>query len=288
MAKLEVDGTALEYSEAGSGEPLVLVHGSASDYRTWESQLDEFGRQFRTIAYSRRYHWPNELIPEEADYSMREHVDDLEMLIHSLDVAPAHLVGHSYGAFLCLLLAMRAPHLVRSLVLAEPPALTLFVSNTPEPLEILRVLLTRPRTAFAIIKFGAAGVEPAKKAISRGDAEGCIRFFGTAVLGQRFFRGLAETRLKQVRANLIKAELTGSGFAPLDDDRIRNVRIPALLLNAQHSPRFFHRLMDRLQELLPNTERHEIPGASHIMHEDNTPVYNRTVLFFLEKHRKPA
>lgn len=287
MAKIEINRNVLEYSETGRGESLVFVHGSASDYRTWGSQLEEFGTRFRAIAYSRRYHWPNEKIPPEADYSMSEHVDDLEKLLHSLAAAPAHLVGHSYGAFVCLLLGMKAPHLVRSLVLAEPPTLTLFVSNSPKPLEILKVLVTRPRTAFAIIRFGLAGVEPATRAIRRGDTDSCIRFFGTAVLGREFFRSLSKTRLEQVRDNLIKAELTGTGFASLDPDRILDVSVPVLLLNAQHSPRFFHRLADRLHELLPVAERIEIPDASHIMHEDNTSVYNEAVLSFLDKQRKP-
>jgi pimeloyl-ACP methyl ester carboxylesterase len=41
-----------------------------------------------------------------------EHVDDLEALLRLLDAAPAHLVGHSYGAFVCLLLAIRKPQIV--------------------------------------------------------------------------------------------------------------------------------------------------------------------------------
>jgi pimeloyl-ACP methyl ester carboxylesterase len=287
MAKIEINRTWLEYSETGQGEPLVFVHGSASDYRTWESQLGKFGTRFRAIAYSRRYHWPNEKISEGVDYSMSEHVDDLEKLLHSLTAAPAHLVGHSYGAFVCLLLAIKSPPLVKSLVLAEPPALTLFTSNSPKPLEIVKLLLTRPRTAIAIVKFGATGIEPAAKAISLGDTDACIRSLGTAILGRNFFQSLSEKRLEQVRANLIKTELTGSGFAPLAQDRIRDVSIPVLLINAQHSPRFFHRMADRLHELLPAVERIEIPEASHIMHEDNTSAYNEAVLSFLEKQREP-
>jgi hypothetical protein len=49
---------------------------------------------YRTIVYSRRFHWPNEAIREGTDYSMTEHVDDLRALLRSLDAAPAHLVGH--------------------------------------------------------------------------------------------------------------------------------------------------------------------------------------------------
>jgi non-heme chloroperoxidase len=134
MAHVNINGRALEYRELGKGEPVIFVHGSASDYRTWQLQQEAFPERFRMIEFSRRYHWPNDPIPDGADYSMDEHVSDLQALVRSLDAAPAHLVGHSYGGFLCLLLAMRQPSLVRTLVLAEPPVITVFVSNTPKPL----------------------------------------------------------------------------------------------------------------------------------------------------------
>ncbi|NIR47278.1 alpha/beta hydrolase [candidate division KSB1 bacterium] len=70
------------------------------------------------MVYSRRYHWLNEQIAEGIDYSMTEHVDDLQTLLHSFGAVQAHLVGHSYGAFLCLLLAIKEPRFVRTLVLA--------------------------------------------------------------------------------------------------------------------------------------------------------------------------
>lgn len=286
MSTLKINGTSLEYAEYGEGEPLVLVHGSASDYRTWPNQQEKFAHRYRVITYSRRYHWPNEQIPKEADYSMLEHVDDLQTLIQELGAVPAHLVGHSYGAFLCLLLAIKEPDLVRTLVLAEPPAITLFVSNTPKPLELLKLLVTRPRTAIAVMKFGAKGIAPATAAAKHDDAKKAMRLFGRTILGQQFYRQLSERRLEQVDANAIKAEFLGSGFAPLDAEQVRNVCAPALLITGRHSHSLFHRLADRLDELLPYIERIEIEGASHIMHEDNALAYNQAVEVFLEKHRQ--
>jgi pimeloyl-ACP methyl ester carboxylesterase len=286
MAKLEVNQATLEYAEHGSGEPLVFVHGSASDYRTWELQRDEFAKRYRVITYSRRYHWPNETIKEGIDYSMREQLDDLRALVRSLDGTPAHLVGHSYGAFLALLLATTEPSLVRTLMLAEPPVTTLFVSNTPKPLEVLRILATRPRTAAAIIKFGATGIAPAAAAAKRGDMEAVVRLSGSAILGREFFRRLSAARLEQVRRNSFQAEFLGSGFLPLGADTVRSVRAPTLLITGQHSPALFHRLTDALVEFLPNCEMIEIDGASHIMHEDNPSAYNDAALSFLARQPK--
>lgn len=285
MTSVDLGDTRLEYREKGGGEPLVLVHGSASDYRTWRAQQASFAERFRVISYSRRYHWPNAPISGGHDYAMQEHLDDLQALLLTLDAAPAHLVGHSYGAFLCLLLAVRNPELVRTLVLAEPPVITLFVSNTPKPLELLKLLLTRPRTAAAIVKLGATGLGPAAAAAKRGDMEEATRRFGTAALGAEPFRKLPEARKEQVRVNLTEAELLGSGFLPLQSRSLRNVSAPTLLLTGQASPKVFFYLIERLGELLPNTERAEIPGASHIMHEDNAPAYNELVFSFLTRHR---
>lgn len=285
MAQIDINGTSLEYLECGNAEPLVLVHGSASDYRTWQFQMKEFGANFRALAYSRRYHWPNAPIADGVDYSMVEHVDDLQMILRSLGAAPAHLIGHSYGAFLCLLLAIRAPRIVRTLVLAEPPVIPLFVSFPPKWSGMLKLMVRKPRTAMAILQFGATGLSPATAAASRGDIEACMRIFGSAVLGAAAYGRLSASRLEQVRANFIKAEFLGSGLAPLDACQMRSIPVPALLVTGERSPRLFHVLTDQLEKLLPHSERIEISAASHLMHEDNAPAYNAAVLAFLQKHQ---
>jgi pimeloyl-ACP methyl ester carboxylesterase len=286
MGQVTINGTSLEYRETGSGKPLVLVHGSASDYRTWHLQQEALAERYRVISYSRRYHWPNDPIRDGTDYSMNEQVADLQALVRSLDAAPAHLVGHSHGAFLCLLLAMREPSLVRTLVLSEPPVITLFVSSSPKPTEVLKLLATRPRTAAGIIKFGMKGVVPARNSFLRGDMESGIRIFGDAILGPGGYDRLSAPQKAQVHDNLsnIKAELLGSGFAPLDEKVLRKVEVPALLVTGEKSISLFHRLIDRLDELLPRTERVKIPRASHVMHEDNATAYNLAIQSFLEEH----
>ena len=126
---------------------MVFVHGSSSDLRTWEQQVPAIGESYRAIAYSRRYARPNEDIDPGADDQMLPHVDDLVALLRALGAAPAHLVGHSWGAFISLLAAIRHPQLVRSLVLLEPPVLSLYMSTPPRPAELLRLFTRRPRTA---------------------------------------------------------------------------------------------------------------------------------------------
>jgi pimeloyl-ACP methyl ester carboxylesterase len=121
----EVNGATVHYFECGQGEPLVFVHGGLGDLNTFREPLETFAKEFRVIAYSRRFHPPN-APPQAGDaYAMQLPVADLTALVRELEAGPAHLVGNSYGAYVVLAFAMEYPELVRSLVFGEPRVLPL-------------------------------------------------------------------------------------------------------------------------------------------------------------------
>jgi len=282
MAKVGLDGAALEVVERGGGTPVVFVHGSASDHRTWHRQLDAFGERYRAIAYSRRYHWPNEPIAAGGSYALADHTADLAALLGLLDARPAHLVGHSYGGLVCLALAVAAPEAVRSLVLLEPPVVGLFGGVPPRPKALLALALRSPATALGIVKLGAFGLGPAASAFERGDREEAMRRLGTAILGRTRFERLDDERAAQVRDNLIAEELLSPEAMPaLDAGPLRTLDLPVLLVGGGESPRVFARLLDHLERILPRTERCEVADASHIVHEDDPAAFDRSVLAFL-------
>lgn len=284
MAAIELKGATLEYIECGAGRPVVFVHGSASDYRTWRRPVEAFGERFRAIAYSRRYHWPNRPIAPRGTYALSEHADDLAALLRRLNAAPADLIGHSYGGVVCLKLASEQPDVARSLTLIEPPVLGLFVSFPPKPAEILRLALRHPRTAAGIVKLGAFGMKPAMSAFERGDREKALEKLGIAVLGREAFEGLSDERTAQVRDNLIPEELASPEALPrIDPPELDRVRAPVLLVGGSRSPRVFARLLDALESALPETERVEISGASHLVHEDDPAAFERALSDFLDR-----
>ena len=127
-------------------------------------------------------------------------------------------------------------------------------------------------------------MNPAAAAFQQNNVDKALDIFGTATLGAHSYKNLSKSRHKEAHQNLIKAELLGSGFPLLDKKKIQNIKVPTLLTSAQNSPNLFHYLLDGLQKLIPHSEREVISEASHIMHEDNTPRYNSTVLSFLKKH----
>ena len=127
--RIRVNGVELHYIEQGQGEPLVLLHGGQGDYRSWQPQIQALSPRYRVIAYSRRYHYPNDNPLTGRNHSALIDAVDLAGLLATLKLGPVHLVGTSYGAFTALALAVERPDLVRSLVLAEPP-IHQWVANT--------------------------------------------------------------------------------------------------------------------------------------------------------------
>ena len=283
-----INGTSLAYREEGQGEPVVFVHGGVSDLRTWENQLHEIGHFYRAITYSRRYHRPNRPLEPGMSDPWEPHADDLASFLHEVGASPAHLVGNSQGAYINLVAALRTPEVVRSLVIEEPPVLPLFVSTPPRPLELLRLFVTRPRTALAIVQFGTGAMAPLGRLYREGKREEALRVFLRGVLGEIFSERISEARQAQARENLdpLGAFVSeGESFPALPESALRALGKPCLLLTGAHSPPFLLRLTDRLEELLPNVERKEIPNASHLMHEDNPPAVNQTILEFIGRHR---
>jgi pimeloyl-ACP methyl ester carboxylesterase len=140
MPIIETNGTKLEYIEKGQGTPVVFVHGSLNDLRSWNLQMEPFSKLYRAIAYSRRYHYPNAGPGDSSDYSVNLHADDLASFIRGLRLQRTHIVGSSYGAYVALVLATKNPELVRSLTTGELP---IYRSSFAASLVNRTALLTR-------------------------------------------------------------------------------------------------------------------------------------------------
>src|SRR5213592_3061183 len=177
------NGTRLTYRLIGDSgaAPVVFVHGSLGDLRSWNGQETQFAQIYRVLVYSRRYHPPNPQVDDNQTYSPKLHAEDLAAMLLTLDIAPAHVVGSGYGAYTGLALALDHPQLVRSLVLAEPPIFP---------------LLTGSEAGDSARRFFYTnGLDPARAAFSRGDSVTGIRYYLDAVSGRGTFDRLpAATR----------------------------------------------------------------------------------------------
>jgi pimeloyl-ACP methyl ester carboxylesterase len=279
-----IEKAALAYRERGQGQPVVFVHGSISDLTIWDPQLAPVGDSYRAIAYSRRYAWPNEDLSSGQKDMMQPHVDDLLAFLRVVDAYPAHLVGNSWGAFICLRAAIQEPAAVRSLVLEEPPLVPLITGAPPAPAQIVRSLLRHPVETVAVLRFAARTVAPVTKLVKAGETEASITRFAHGVLGKQAFDRLPEEMRAHMRANAsthVGQALADGGFEPISESQIASVTTPALVVTGANSPPMFRRLAGLLASLLPNSRRLEVSQASHAMHFQNPAEVNEGLLRFL-------
>src|SRR2546422_7362656 len=132
----------LAYVEAGSGEPVVFVHGIPTDYRAWDSQIGPFSVKYHVIAYSRRVAQPNQNTMDYEKSTIENNSADLVGLIEELGISSVHLVGHSYGGFASAFCASAKPRFVRALSLIQPAVSTILLNNLKSKLEFLGLLFS--------------------------------------------------------------------------------------------------------------------------------------------------
>ena len=271
----------LHYIEQGSGVPVIFVHGAVDDYRSYEPQLDSLSQRYRVIAYSRRYNFPNARSVPAANHSALVEADDLASLLKALGAYPAHVVGHSYGAYTALILAMKHPQLVRSLVLAEPP-LVRWLPNLPGGQRLYTDLMDNLW-------------EPAGREFRRGNTEQAMRITidwfgrnGYLIEGKpaRFDALSAETRGFIMENALEWQALTTSSdaYPMLDRAEVKAIKLPILLMSGQNTIPMNKLIDAELERLLPKAETVVIKGATHEMWAEQPDACRARVAAFFAKH----
>src|SRR5215218_8328630 len=96
---IRVAGLEIAYDRAGSGPPLVLVHGAAGDAREWGPQLAGLCADFTVIAWDEPGAGRSSDVP--SDFGLAGYATALAALVETLD-APAHVCGLSWGGTVTL------------------------------------------------------------------------------------------------------------------------------------------------------------------------------------------
>lgn len=269
LRSARVNGTTLAYRVIGdSGTPVVFVHGSLGDFADWDAQVATFAQTHRVLVYSRRYHPPNPPQNDAEAYSPMLHAEDLAALLLQLDLAPAHVVGSSYGAYTALVLALEHPELVRAVVLEEPPVMPL-LNRTPEG-DALR------RDYFARV------LDPARAAFAKGDSLGGLHLF----LSGEGLVARAGTNLLTHAFELRREMLANREqyMPPLGCSDLGALHTGVLLVSGDRSAPVFHAITAELARCLQNDSSVTIPNAGHAMHASNPAYYNQVVLRYLATH----
>jgi pimeloyl-ACP methyl ester carboxylesterase len=210
---------------------VVLVHGSGGNAESAWAPLQALSDRLELVAPNRSGYPPGPLV-ERIDFE--EQTDELAPLLQD----GAHLVGHSYGGLIALLMAARRPESVLSLAVSEPPAFALARENPDverlvERLDHVKRSVREPRE-FAAGFLGLVGSSAELPDPLPPEAEQSIR----ATMAER---------------SPLEAEL------PLDE--LAATSFPKLVISGAHHPAF-DAVCDVLEQRL-GAERAVLPGAGH-------------------------
>lgn len=262
---------ALKGIELGSGQSLLLVHGSLCDYRFWSAQIPALAERFRVLAPSLRRCYPEHWRGEGGGFSTEQHVADLiELIEHQGE--PMHVLGHSRGGNLALRLAVQRPELVRSLALADPGG------------------------DFASELFGASGLSApvaadernqfrleALRLIRSGQSEAGLQLFVDTVSGAGIWqRSSARFRHMALDNAFTLVGQVEDRPAPVTAQMLAGVRCSVLLLGGERSPAPFPQVLQMLERHLGDARRAVLPGVSHGMNVQRPALFNRLVGEFLD------
>ncbi|MBF9134079.1 alpha/beta hydrolase [Plantactinospora sp. S1510] len=244
------DGTRLVLRRVGSGDPVVLVHGSGGGLRSWGTVADQLASDHEVWIPARRGYGPSDVPP--GPKSFKDETADLIAVIEAARKSsgrPVHLVGASYGATVSLHTVSAESRQVRSLALFEPP---LFAAG-PE----IVPMLDRYRAAFE--RDDARGRSAALNDVTRVPAEVVAAF--AAAAGDRTLDPVEERRSAIGWLHDLEALAEDS----TDIARWSSVTVPTLLMQGADTWEPMPSTMNALATTLPGARRIIWQGQSHFV-----------------------
>jgi esterase len=243
LPEVRANGVRLYVEEHGSGQAILLIHGTSSWAGVWQpttvQALSELGR---LIVYDRRGCGHSER-PQPYETSVAQHAEDAAALLEALGAIPAVVIGRSYGGETAIELTLRYPERVRALVLLEAAALGL----DPEA------------AAFN------AELRRAVEAAAERDPSSVAEVFLRRVLGDRVWESF-KPDVRHVfidNGPAIVAEFRGGVLEATEED-LATIGVPTLLVAGEASPPAFRRVTDRMASVIPDA-RATIVGGGHFI-----------------------
>jgi 3-oxoadipate enol-lactonase len=111
---LPLNGISLHVTEAGRGEPVLLIHGATVDATFEQREVTQLASSHRVIAPDMRGHGRS---TRPASFTMSDHVADMIALLDALNITHTAVVGASMGSYVAQALALAVPDRITKLIL---------------------------------------------------------------------------------------------------------------------------------------------------------------------------
>lgn len=254
-----------QWSLSANEQPqnLIMVHGLATSLAFWYHIAQSLTASHKVTLFDLRGHGRSSM--PETSYTPSQMAEDLKELLDTLEIETADLVGHSFGGSVIVHFAIRYPHRVRKLVLADVRLKLLQPQQKPCDWSHWEQL--RPNLEAVGIQIDAhhpeAGyqllLEMARLQVEQ--PQGKLPF--PKILSLLFPQGGSQHAAKRW-LKLLETTTAAEDFrapATLTTTQIKHLEKPTLGIYGEKSPTLA--TAKALQQILPHAHFHFIPQAGH-------------------------
>jgi 3-oxoadipate enol-lactonase len=249
------------YEQAGSGAPVVLIHGGQMDRRMWDPQFESWSKSYRVVRYDVRGYGRS--ATATVPYS---DVEDLLAVLDALAIPRAHLVGLSLGGRIAIDFTLSHPDRVASLVAvaAGMSGFEFSAGNWPQQ---LRAAQERGAEAAAELWLEDPYMAPA---MEHPDLAPRIRQLVLENAREWLSNPLLPKRLQPPAAR-----------------RLAEIRVPTLVVVGDRDVPDMQKVASQLAAEVKGARKVVVAGSGHIVNLERPSEFDRAVLGFLAEHSTP-
>jgi pimeloyl-ACP methyl ester carboxylesterase len=128
MPMIEINDAEIYYEMFGDDKPdrapIVLIHGSTIDHDDWDEVAPELAKHYKVFAPDCRGHGKSN--NPHMSYSFKELADDVAVFVHAMGYEKAHIIGHSNGGNVALVVGVEHPEVTQTCI---PQAANAYVTR---------------------------------------------------------------------------------------------------------------------------------------------------------------
>lgn len=260
----EVHGARLYYEMAGTGEPLIFLHAGIADHHMWDTQFYAFAEAYQVMRYDMRGYGSSTL--GEGNFS---HAQDLYILLRSLDIPAATLIGSSLGGTTAMDFALEQPAMANALVLVSAvPSGYDFTGEAPSTLQKFMAACQKsdlPQAAELATQLWFDGPQRRPEAVDP-DLRSQVR-------------SMVQEVLSSGAVNLSGANAAAQPALA----RLSEIVAPTLVIVGAQDDESILQAGDLIVDRIAGADRVEIDGAAHLPNLEKPDEFYRAVVDFLQR-----